>query len=235
MRSRGGGFVGVRVEPNSSQASGSWTLGEEFIWIKENKWPKGYIDIYYVPEISDATDGGTVTVDPSISASPHYTSLTYQWQKSLDNGATWADVAGQTADEITLTGQTTSNDGDMYRIVVTAGIRTKKSTATTIWKDTVVIGWEDHPDSVTVSDYTTASFYANATMTGQMHGRTYTPAFQWQRSINGGGTWTDLDDQIYQNISFTAQIGMTGYRYRLRAVFNGISYFSNQAILTVIP
>ena len=234
MRSRGGSFVGTRVEPNSYYASGLWTIGEEFIWIKENKWPKGYIEIYNVPEISDATNGGTVTVDPVVYYSPHYAPLVYQWQKSTNGGALWSDVAGKTAEDITLTGQTTSNDGDMYRVIVTGGIRVKKSTATTIWKDTVTIGWGEHPDSTTVGDYTTASFYATATMTGQSHGRTYTPAFQWQRSINGGATWSDLDDQIYENLSFTAQIGMTGYRYRLRATFNGISYFSNYATLTVI-
>ena len=45
--------------------------------------------------------------------------LAYQWQQSIDSGASWSPITGQTGTSLTLTGVTASMNGYRYRVIVT--------------------------------------------------------------------------------------------------------------------
>jgi hypothetical protein len=81
---------------------------------------------------------------------------------------------------------------------------------------------------VDIGGLTSASFSAAATTTFG------SPAVQWQKSTNGGATWTDVSGAVVSPYQFTPSSGDTGSRYR--AVFTKSSYTtvnSNSATLTV--
>jgi hypothetical protein len=81
---------------------------------------------------------------------------------------------------------------------------------------------------VDIGGLTSASFSAAATTTFG------SPAIQWQKSTNGGATWTDVSGAVTSPYQFTPVSGDTGSRYR--AVFTKASYTtvnSNSATLTV--
>jgi len=81
---------------------------------------------------------------------------------------------------------------------------------------------------VDIGGLNSASFSAVATTTFG------SPAIQWQKSTNGGATWTDVSGAVTSPYQFTPVSGDTGSRYR--AVFTKASYTtvnSNSATLTV--
>lgn len=73
-----------------------------------------------------ATFGVTATVAPTGS-------VTYQWQKKV-NGGRWTDIAGATSATRALTGQTSANTGDQYRVILasTSGAAKVTSNAATL-------------------------------------------------------------------------------------------------------
>lgn len=68
------------------------------------------------------------------------------------------------------------------------------------------------------------------------------PAYQWQQSINNGGTWTNLSNSsTFQGVT-TAQLSvyntnnfLNGRLYRCRLTVSGCTGFSAAAMLTVLP
>lgn len=60
-------------------------------------------------------------------------SLTYQWQRSTNSGSTWADVSGATSSSLVLSSQTSGNNGDQYRVIVSSvGASSVTSSAATL-------------------------------------------------------------------------------------------------------
>jgi len=80
----------------------------------------------------EATFTVTATVDQSGT-------IAYQWQRKLAAaGSRWANVAGETANSIDLTGQTAANEGDEYRVKITTSKGAKEVTsdaASVVWGD----------------------------------------------------------------------------------------------------
>ncbi|MBI1176107.1 DUF5060 domain-containing protein [bacterium] len=88
--------------------------------------------------------------------------------------------------------------------------------------------------SVTAGDSAVFTASANATVPA--------PTVRWQQSINDGVDWNDLADGGGVSGSGTgtltlanATIGMSGYRYRLKAVYQSRPVYSASALLTVSP
>jgi len=66
------------------------------------------------------TSAGAATFSVVATVAPSGT-VTYQWQKALASANTkFANVVGQTSSSIVLSGQTASNTGDRYRVVVSS-------------------------------------------------------------------------------------------------------------------
>lgn len=84
-----------------------------------------------------------------------------------------------------------------------------------------------HPTNRSVLEPDSASFNVNATGSDPL-------SFQWQRSTNGGASWSNLigETSSTYNTGATTTV-MNGYRYRVVVSNNAGSTVSNAAILTV--
>jgi len=172
------------------------------------------------------------------SESVYSTTPDYQWQLSQDSGATWSDIASETSPTLALTGLTTSDDGNSYRVVVTAvtpvGTVTVNSNAATlsILQPNLVIS--THPQHVSASQGD-ASFSVVASES--VYGTT--PDYQWQLSQDSGATWSDIANETSATLALT---GLTilddgnSYRVVVTAVtpVGTVTVNSNVATLSIL-
>jgi len=113
--------------------------------------------------------------------------LTYQWQASTNNGATYADVAdgmGSTAKSYTTPTLSAVENGNRYRCAVTGICGTVFSTAATL---TIPVGvvFGSNPAPVTALAGDKASFAVTATGGGAL-------TYRWQKRTVGGSTFEDV-------------------------------------------
>lgn len=64
------------------------------------------------------TGGATFSVSASVSVVSPTATITYQWQKAVAGSTRFANVAGATSASLVLSGQTSANTGDRYRVVM---------------------------------------------------------------------------------------------------------------------
>jgi len=98
----GGATVDLSGFPNTSYSSGG-------------------VSYPAVPAVTDPSDASIAIGDNtsfSVAASGGTGTLAYQWQVSTDGGATWTDIAGETADTLSLSNVPLADDGNQYRCVV---------------------------------------------------------------------------------------------------------------------
>lgn len=155
--------------------------------------------------------------------------FTYQWQRSDDAGATFADLPGATSDTF-ATGATSvaADDGDRYRVLVSnlEGTTTSTAARLTVTPNLAPPTIGTHPQDVNVAVGGDATFSVVASGTS--------PQYQWQRSNDAGASFADIAGAT--NASFTlsnVQSADDNARFRAR-VFNAAgSVTSNAARLTV--
>lgn len=70
------------------------------------------------PSNQSVTEGQTASFSVAATGSG---TLTYQWQESTDNGATWVNISGANAATYTIENTTTAMSGYQYQCVVTDG------------------------------------------------------------------------------------------------------------------
>lgn len=82
---------------------------------------------------NQTASSGAATFSVTASLTPSGGTLAYQWQRSTNSGSTWADVSGATSSSLVLSSQTTSSNGDQYRVVVSSvGAASVTSSAATL-------------------------------------------------------------------------------------------------------
>jgi hypothetical protein len=140
----GGGGLSFVSAPSSATATG--TAGQIaydgsylYVCTATNTWNRAAISTWSTPVVTisgqpsnqTASSGAaTLSVTASVTLGG---SLTYQWQKSTDSGSTFANVSGATLSSLTLTSQTSSNNGDQYRVIVSStGATSVTSSAATL-------------------------------------------------------------------------------------------------------
>jgi hypothetical protein len=265
MNGRIGGRIGASMRPDGYEANGLWRLGDVYAAIRGlygydlygmTGWPRNSIEIgwpstgywpYNLMDYVDATGSGTGTFSAVITPSPESLPFTYVWEKSDDDGATWATVPGSSGDDSTagyyysqrtvgleVTSQTASNDGDLYRLVVTNGLKSVRSSPGTLRYDTVSAVWSYQPVGQVKSVGQSVSFYAAASIVGNTYGGTYSfPSKQWQRSTDGGSTWDSFGGTANSTQSFIVASGDNNSLYRLSLTFDSQTFYSNSALLVV--
>lgn len=128
-----------------------------------------------------AGDGATFTATASGEPVP-----TLQWETSLD-GQAWTAVAGATASTLTVAATVQADDGRRYRAVAT---NSQGSETSAVARMTVVAAlapsFVRQPEAVTVVVAQPAAFEAGASGTP-------TPTLQWQVSLDGGKTFTNVN------------------------------------------
>lgn len=156
--------------------------------------PANQITITSQPTNQTAS-AGAATFAVSASIQPSGTIL-YQWEKSTDGGATWAAVGGATSAVLSLTGQTSANDGDQYRVVVgSSGLSGVTSSAAvlaiSVPEPAFVYTWFAVDGTTSACD----GFYSDLkwpTVTATPPSGATSVAYQWQLSTNGGTSWNNI-------------------------------------------
>lgn len=167
----------------------------------------------------------------SFSVTAAGTALAYQWQRSTDGGTTWAELAGATTASYGTGATELSMNGQLFRVVVSNGAGSVTSAAVTlsVGAAPVAAAFSLQPADQAVSAGSAAAF--TVAVTG-----TPTPTLQWQRSTDGGSTWSDIaaatDSSYNTGLTLLAQ---TGERYRAAASNSAGSATSDAALLSVNP
>ena len=159
------------------------------------------------PTSQTVTSGATVTFTAAGTGTP---APTVQWQISTNGGTSWTNITGATSTSYTTGALTTANDGTQYRATFlnSQGSVVTSSAVVRVNQAPVMV---TQPASVTVNTGGTASFTATATGTPS-------PTVQWQKSTNGGSTWTDISGATSTTYTTPATVsGDNGTKYH--AVF----------------
>lgn len=141
------------------------------------------------------------------------TSNTYQWQMSTDGGTTWTNIAGANATSYSVTSATAAMNGNQYRVLVNGTCvpaSVTSSVATLTVNNSITITTQ--PMSVAVCAGANVTFTTAATGSGL--------TYQWQVSINGGTTFTNITGATTATLNLPAVTpAQNGNQYK--AVLNG--------------
>jgi uncharacterized repeat protein (TIGR01451 family) len=162
----------------------------------------------------------SITTQPtSVSACPgsnatftavcNGTSLTYQWQVSLDGGLNYSDIVGQTNSQLTVNNVSLLMNNYKYRLLVNSSacptVITSSEVTLTISNNASI---SQQPADATVCNGSNAQFSVTATGSGLL--------YQWQLSTDGGTTFNNIAGATTATLSLTAvTASMEGYQYRV--------------------
>ena len=139
------------------------------------------------PVNATANEGATANFTVTVSTSSG--SATYQWERSDDGGANYAPIGSATSASYTTPTLVFANDNlDRYRVVVSL-VGAAASITSTHGELTVlrVISIQTQPASTAVIEGGQGTFNIVASITSGAI------SYQWQKSTNGGGAWTNIN------------------------------------------
>jgi len=171
------------------------------------------------PSPMTVPSGATYSFTASASGNP---APTVQWQRSNDAGATWAPVSGATSTTYSATAAP-GDDGAQFRAVFT-NVAGTATTAVATLSVTMAPTIVSSPISQTIDVGTAYTFMAVA------YGLP-APAAQWQRSDDGGLTWSDIPGATAYTYAITAALGDDGAQFR--AVFTNVAGTATTAVATL--
>ncbi len=140
------------------------------------------------PTISGAAQRGTALSSMPGTWTGLGNTYAYQWQRSTDGGSTWAAITGATASSYTLA---VADETAMVRLLVTATNADGSIAAASAPTAAV----QASPPVNTSAPSVTGSAQRTGVLTaaqGTWGGIGNTYAYQWQRSSDGGSTWTAI-------------------------------------------
>ncbi len=188
----------------------------------------------------DTAPAPTISVQPAdtstvagsaatLSVTASGTDIGYQWQSSSDGGTSWRDIAAATQASHTTPATSAADNGKRFRVIVSAGGISVTSSAVTlsVTDAAVAVAITVQPFDQSVTAGSAAAFTAAATGTPA-------PNLQWQRSTDGGASWSNIADASASTHN-TGPTGLAqnGERYRLVASNGSSSATSNAALLSV--
>ncbi|WP_272646047.1 NHL domain-containing protein [Paucibacter sp. XJ19-41] len=159
------------------------------------------------------------------------TSLTYQWQVSIDNGIHWVHIDTATSATLNVTAVAVPDNGKRYRVVV-------RNAASSIASDAALLTVQAAPavPFFTTQPANTSVTAGRSAMFSAMANGNPAPAIQWQVSTNGGSAWTDLPGAVAGSYAIAATTKADdGRQYRAVATNTAGSQTSMPALLTVEP
>ncbi|WP_197062227.1 GEVED domain-containing protein [Flavobacterium rivuli] len=140
------------------------------------------------------------------------TSITYQWEVSINSGGTYtavtngAEYSGATSATLTVSNVSSSHNGYLYRVVVSGAAPCAPVTSAGSILTVSEIGIVSHPVATTVcSDPGTAQFTVSATGSNL--------SYHWQED-QGGNNWQPLTNGIVNGVTYagtaTATLSLSG-------------------------
>jgi len=175
----------------------------------------------------------TIVTQPTIAATCPETAIplsinvggntiTYQWQKSIDAGATYTNITGATAATYTIPGAGITS-GHKYRAVVNSFCGPEiNSVASTVQLKTL-IGIATHPTTQLGCKDDTVTFTSAALGTGL--------AYQWQVKT-ADVDWTNIAGKTAATLDVKVSDTNDGYKYRVVCSGDCNTVTSNEATLT---
>jgi alpha-tubulin suppressor-like RCC1 family protein len=160
------------------------------------------------------------------AAASGFPAPTVQWQTSSNGGSTWANIAGATSDQLTITSTKTTISGHQYRAVFknVAGTATSEAATLTVQKAPTVT---KQPTGQTVNEGQTVVFEAAASGFPA-------PTVQWELSSDGGSTWSPIAEATSDTLTIaSAKLSENGNEYRAVFTNAAATATSNVATLTV--
>jgi uncharacterized repeat protein (TIGR01451 family) len=178
---------------------------------------------------SDASScvGNNVSFNVTASGS----SITYQWQISINGGVSYTNITGQTGSTLQVSNLTLAQNNNKYRVIVTSAVcpgPITSAAATLTISNTPSILTE--PAGTTVCVGSNASFNVAATGSGL--------TYQWQISTDGGNNYSNINGETNATLNLNAVTGsLSGNLYRVLIGSNcgAGNINSSAAILTVSP
>jgi uncharacterized repeat protein (TIGR01451 family) len=149
----------------------------------------------------------------------------YQWQVSTNGGASFDDMANETAASLTVPVSALSQDGSIYRVVLNSCNNAISTNAILTVQRPPVINTQ--PQSVTVCNGNNHTFRVTAQGTNI--------SYQWQVSANGGSSWSNIGGATADSFRLTS-VNSTLDNNRYRVIINGTCAplaTSAEAILSV--
>ncbi|OFV92099.1 MAG: hypothetical protein A3H95_05125 [Acidobacteria bacterium RIFCSPLOWO2_02_FULL_64_15] len=222
------GLNGNQYRAVATNASGSATSNAATLTLT------GFPEITTQPFDTSSPDGTPATFTVVASGS----SLTYQWQQSIDAGVTFNNLAdsatysGVTTTALTISSVTVGLSGSKYRVIVTNSLGTATSNIVTL-TITVAPAITSNPTNLTIAAGANGSFTAAANGSPA-------PTFQWQLSSDGGAAFVNAVNSAVYSGATTATLTITaapaaldGNRYRAVATNSTGTATSTAATLTV--
>ena len=148
------------------------------------------------PANSGVCGGNSVTFSVAASGG----GLTYQWQESTDGGASFANVPSATASSYTFVA-TLAQNGYQYRAIVGGACAPATTSAAAILTvgSTLIINTQPSNSAVCAGASTGFSINVSGTVT-----------YQWQESVNGGTTYSDIVNGGIYSGATTASLTLSG-------------------------
>ena len=160
------------------------------------------LEIRLQPQDTTAVDGNaTFTVVGADVA--YYSTVTYQWQ--LLNGSSWTDLAGETGPSLSLTGLTSSADGNQYRVVLSAaasaGSSSLNSDAATLTVPFISISTQPQSTTAAIAGWSQLgnTIYQSVASNG-------TEEAVSALSLANNGNWIAIGGELYQGVSGTGRV-----------------------------
>ncbi|ALC16216.1 hypothetical protein DSOUD_1437 [Desulfuromonas soudanensis] len=167
--------------------------------------------------------------DATFTVTATGTSLTYQWQRSVDGGSTFAEIAAAINATLNLTAVPSGDNGHQFQVVVsnsTGSITSNAATLTVNSAPTAPV-FTTHPASVSITEGQNTQF--TVVVSG-----TPTPTLQWQLSTDSGSSWNDIVGQTDTIFNVVAPaLANNGRQFRAVATNSAGTVNSNAATLTV--
>ena len=139
------------------------------------------------PTNSTANEGATGSF--SVTTQSSSGTVTYQWERSDDNGANYTPVTGATSAAYTTPTLVFANDNnDRYRVIASlVGAAASITSSVGILTVLRVISIGTQPNSTAVIEGQTATFNIVASITSGVL------SYQWQKSIDSGANWSVIN------------------------------------------
>lgn len=157
------------------------------------------------------------------------TTLGYQWQRSSDDGASFADIADATNATLTLTAAPLAVNAHQFRVVVSNSVASVPSNAALL----TVNAAQSAPAFTTQPVSVSIAAGQNTAFTVAVSG-TPTPTLQWQLSTDSGANWSDISGETDTTFNVIAPaLANNGRQFRAVASNSAGTVNSNAATLTV--
>ncbi|NJN34383.1 MAG: hypothetical protein HC817_09165 [Saprospiraceae bacterium] len=179
------------------------------------------------PVLSSSSTAAAICSGATVSYAP--TSATsgtaFSWSRALVSGITESAAKGTDNPNEVLTNTTSAPITVTYVYSLTANSCTNTQSVTVVVNPT--------PTITTNPTNTTRCPAANATFTAAATGATL--SYQWQVSVNGGSTWSNISGEMSPTLTLSSvSLSMNGNQYRLEVKENALCpVYSTAATLTV--